>query len=86
MMQNKFKIYAKIRHGTGYKPAPAGAIKFQPWMYDLHEIQYLIENDTTLRQIRWLNNLCPDNRAHDTVVDNMYKFFEYKSLTKKNKK
>ncbi len=45
-------------------------------MYDLYEEHFLIENDTTLRQIRILSKICP-NGEHDAVVNNVYHFFKY---------
>ena len=56
--------------------------KFQLGMWHLFEDYYLIENDTTLLQIRSTSMACPDNSVYDRVLDNVYKFREYKFNTK----
>jgi len=58
------------------------SMKFQLGMWHLFEVHYLIENDTTIREIRSKSTACPDNRVHDRLLDNVYKFKEYKFETK----
>jgi hypothetical protein len=51
--------------------------KFQMGMYDLFEEYFLIENDTTLRQIRYSGKMCPNGKTFDRTVNEIYKFYKY---------
>jgi len=53
------------------------ARKFQLQMYDLHEEYFLIENDTTLRRIRWKSTTCPNRDIREEGTNDVYRFYKY---------
>ena len=81
---DELQDYANSRPYNGYYTVVGDTIKakghrkFQLGMWNLFEVHYLIENDSTIRRILTTTIACPDNRVYNQVLDNVYKFREYK--------